>query len=101
MITALNAANDQFVTSIDNMQTTLNNAEQQLSTGYRVNQASDAPSEVGDIFEARTALSSENQTIQNLNAVQANVQAGDNGVQSAVQLLQNRSEEHTSELQSL
>src|ERR1035438_7381381 len=89
MITALNAANDQFVTSIDNMQTTLNNAEQQLSTGYRVNQASDAPSEVGDIFEARTALSSENQTIQNLNAVQANVQAGDNGVQSAVQLLQN------------
>jgi flagellar hook-associated protein 3 FlgL len=89
MITGLNASNDQFVTSVDNMQTALNNAENQLSTGYRVNQASDAPAEVGDIFEARAALSSENQTIQNLNAVQANVQAGDNGVQSAVQLLQN------------
>jgi flagellar hook-associated protein 3 FlgL len=89
MITALNAANEQFVTSVDNMQTALNSAEQQLSTGYRVNQASDAPAEVGDIFVARAALSSENQTIQNLNAVQANVQAGDNGVQTAVQLLQN------------
>jgi flagellar hook-associated protein 3 FlgL len=89
MITGLNAANDQFVTSIDNMQTTMNTAEQQLSTGYRVNQASDAPAEVGDIFEARADLASQNQTIQNLNAVQANVNAADNGVQTAVQLLQN------------
>jgi flagellar hook-associated protein 3 FlgL len=89
MITGLSAANDQFVTSVDNMQTALNNAENQLATGYRVNQASDAPAEVGDIFEARAALSSENQTIQNLNAVQTNVQAGDSAVQNAIQLLQN------------
>jgi flagellar hook-associated protein 3 FlgL len=89
MITGLNAANDQFVTSVDNMQTALNNAETQLSTGYRVNQASDAPAEVGDIFVARAALSNENQTIQNLKVVQANVTTGDTAVQTAVQLLQN------------
>ena len=89
MITALNAANEQFVASIDNMQTALNSAEIQLSTGYRVNQASDAPAEVGDIFVARAALSSENQTIQNLKVVQANVTTGDTAVQTAVQLLQN------------
>jgi flagellar hook-associated protein 3 FlgL len=89
MITALNAANEQFVTSVDNMQTALNSAEQQLSTGYRVNQASDAPAEVGDIFVARAALSSENQTIQNLKIVQANVNTADSAVQTAVQLLQN------------
>ena len=89
MITALNAANEQFVTTIDNMQTALNSAETQLSTGYRVNQASDAPAEVGDIFVARAALSSENQTIQNLKVVQANVTTADTAVQTAVQLLQN------------
>ncbi len=89
MITGLNATNDQFVVSVDNMQTALNNAENQLSTGYRINQASDDPGEVGDVFEARANLSSENQTIQNLNAVQANVNAGDSAVQNAVQLLQN------------
>jgi flagellar hook-associated protein 3 FlgL len=89
MITALNAANEQFVASVDNMQTALNSAEIQLSTGYRVNQASDAPAEVGDIFVARAALSSENQTIQNLKVVQANVTTGDTTVQTAVQLLQN------------
>jgi flagellar hook-associated protein 3 FlgL len=89
MITGLNASNNQFVSSVDIMQTALNNAENQLSTGYRVNKASDAPSEVGDIFVARASLASENQTIQNLNAAQANVTAGDNAVQNAVQLLQN------------
>jgi flagellar hook-associated protein 3 FlgL len=89
MITALNAANEQFVASVDNMQTALNSAETQLSTGYRVNQASDAPAEVGDIFVARAALSRENQTIQNLKVVQANVTTGDTTVQTAVQLLQN------------
>jgi flagellar hook-associated protein 3 FlgL len=89
MITGLNSTNDQFVTSIDTMQAAVNTAEQQLSTGYRVNQASDDPGEVGDIFVARANLSAENQTIQNLNAVSANVNAGDNAVQSAIQLLQN------------
>jgi flagellar hook-associated protein 3 FlgL len=89
MITALNAANEQFITSVDNMQTALNSAESQLSSGYRVNQASDAPAEVGDIFVARAALSSENQTIQNLKIVQANVNTADSAVQTAVQLLQN------------
>jgi flagellar hook-associated protein 3 FlgL len=54
-----------------------------------VNQASDAPQQVGDIFQARADLSSVNQTIQNLNNVQAKVNAGDSGVQLAIQLLQN------------
>jgi flagellar hook-associated protein 3 FlgL len=89
MFTGLNASNNQFVTSVDNLQAQLNTEENELSTGLRVNQASDAPGQVGDIFEARANLSSVNQTIQNLNAVQAQVNAGDTSVQSAVQLLQN------------
>lgn len=89
MITGLNASNNQFVTQVDLIQTALSNAENQLSSGYRVNQASDAPAEVGDIFVARAALAKDNQTIQNLKTAQANVQAGDEAVQNAVQLLQN------------
>ncbi|HLK21805.1 MAG TPA: hypothetical protein VKT81_22805, partial [Bryobacteraceae bacterium] len=89
MITGLNASNNQFVTQVDLMQTALNKAENQLSSGYRVNQASDAPAEVEDIFVARAALASQNQTIQNLKSVQTTVQAGDTAVQNAVQLLQN------------
>ncbi len=89
MITGLNASNGQFITSVDLLQTQLNNAENALSTGLRVRQASDAPQQVGDIFQARADLSGFNQTIQNLNVIKAQVDTGDSSVQSAVQLLQN------------
>ena len=89
MITGLNASNEQFVASIDTLQSQLNTAQMQLSSGLRVNQASDAPSEVGDIFQARADLGSANQEVQNLNTINSQVQAADSSVQSAVQLLQN------------
>lgn len=89
MITGLNASNNQFITSLNNLETQLSNSENQLSTGLRVNQASDAPAQVGDIFQARADLGRVNQTIQNLNVIQAQVNAGDASVQNAVQLLQN------------
>lgn len=91
MLTGLNASNNQFITSLNNLQAQLNNSENQLATGLRVNQASDAPTQVGDIFQARADLGSVNQTIQNLNVIQAQVNAGDASVQNAVQLLQNAS----------
>jgi flagellar hook-associated protein 3 FlgL len=89
MIPGLSPANEQFVTSVENLQSQLTNTQNQLSTGLRVNQASDDPQEVGDIFETRADLGNVNQTIQNLNNVQAQVNAGDTSLQSAVQLLQN------------
>lgn len=89
MIPGLSPANDQFVTSVENLQSQLTNTQNQLSTGLRVNQASDAPQEVGDIFQARADLGNVNQVIQNLNNVQAQVNAGDSSLQSAIQLLQN------------
>ena len=43
MIPGLSAANSQFVTNVDNLQTQLSNTQEQLSSGLSVNQASDAP----------------------------------------------------------
>jgi flagellar hook-associated protein 3 FlgL len=87
MISGLSAANDQFLASMNILQNNLSQADEQLSSGYRVNQASDAPQSVQDIFETRAELGQDNQTIQNLNAIQGQVQAGDTGLQSAIQLL--------------
>jgi len=89
MITGLTPANEQFVTSVENLQNQLTSANNQLSTGLRVNVASDAPGEVEDIFQARSDLASVNQVSQNLTDVQAQVNAGDSSLQSAIQLLQN------------
>jgi flagellin-like hook-associated protein FlgL len=69
MITGLNPSNEQFITSLDTLQASLNTTQNQLSSGLRVNQASDAPQEVGDIFQTRSDLAGANQVIQNLNLV--------------------------------
>jgi flagellar hook-associated protein 3 FlgL len=87
MISGLSVANDQFLASMNILENNLSQADEQLSSGYRVNQASDAPQSVLDIFQTRAELGQDTQTIQNLNTIQGQVQAADSGVQSAIQLL--------------
>ena len=89
MIPGLSSANVQFVTDVNNLQTQLNNTQNQLATGLRVNQASDDPEALGDIFQSRAELANLNQVSQNLTNAQAFVNAGDSSVQSAIQLMQN------------
>jgi flagellar hook-associated protein 3 FlgL len=88
MITGLNAANEQFLASMNTLQASLDNANLQLASGLRVNQASDAPQEIQDIFETRAAIGQSNQFIQNLTSVQTQVTTADSSVQSAIQLLE-------------
>jgi len=89
MVTGLNPANEQFLASVNNLQTSLNNAQNQLSSGLKVNKASDAPQEIADIFQARAELAGVNQISTNLATVKAQVDAADSSLQTAVQLLQN------------
>jgi flagellar hook-associated protein 3 FlgL len=89
MITGLSPANEQFLVSVDNLQARLNDAQNQLSSGLRVNKPSDAPQEVADIFQTRSDLARITQVDQNLGTVKAQVDAADSSLQSAVQLLQN------------
>lgn len=87
MISGLSASNDQFLASVGILENSLTQADQQLSSGYRVNQASDAPQSVQDIFQTRASLGQDNQTVQNLTLIQGQVQAADSGVQTAINLL--------------
>lgn len=87
MISGLSASNEQFLASLNTLQTNLSQAEEQLSSGLRVNQASDAPQSIQDIFQTRADLGQANTTVQNLTSIQAQVQAADSAVQSAIQLL--------------
>jgi len=89
MITGLDPATEQFLTSVDNLQARLSDAQNQLSSGLRVSKPSDAPQQVGDIFQTRADLARVNQVDQNLGIVKAQVDAADSSLQSAVQLLQN------------
>lgn len=88
MISGLDASNEQFLASINSLQDRLNAAQTQLSSGLRVNQASDAPEQVGDIFQSRADLSHATQVDHNLAIVKAQVDAADSGLQQSVQLLE-------------
>jgi flagellar hook-associated protein 3 FlgL len=91
MISGLDPANQQFLTSLNDLQQRVQTAEIQLSSGLRVNQASDAPQSVGDIFQARADLAHANQVSQNLTGVKAQADAADSALQSAVLVLQQAS----------
>jgi flagellar hook-associated protein 3 FlgL len=87
MISGLSPSNDQFLASLNILQNNLSQADEELSSGLSVNQASDAPQSIQDIFESRAALGQANQSTQNLTTIQGQVQAADSAVQSAIQLL--------------
>lgn len=87
MISGLSATNEQFLQSLNLLQSNLSQANEELSSGLSVNQASDAPQSIQDIFETRAELGQANQSVQDLTTIQGQVQAADSAVQSAIQLL--------------
>ncbi len=87
MISGLSASREQILTSLNTLQSNLNKADEQLASGYRVNQASDAPQSVQDIFQTRADLGQANQSVQSLTVIQGQVQSADSAVQSAINLL--------------
>jgi len=89
MVNILSPANEQFVNNVDLIQQRLNQATQQLSSGYRIQQASDDPSVLGDLFQTRSDLARVTQVDKNLSLVKAEVTTADGSLQSAIQLLDN------------
>jgi flagellar hook-associated protein 3 FlgL len=87
MISGLSAASDQFLASLNILQSNLNQDDEELSSGLSVNEASDAPQSLQDIFETRSELGQANQSTQNLTTIQSQVQAADSAVQNAIQIL--------------
>jgi flagellar hook-associated protein 3 FlgL len=87
MITGLSSSNDQFLASLNILESNLSEDEEEMSSGLAVNQASDAPQSIEDIFESRSEIGQATQTTQNLQVIQGQVQAADTAVQSAIQLL--------------
>jgi len=87
MISGLSASNEQFLASLNILQNNLSQADEQLSSGLSVNQASDAPQSIQDIFVTRSQLGQATQTAQNLTTIQGQVQTAAGAVQSAIELL--------------
>jgi flagellar hook-associated protein 3 FlgL len=91
MLSTISPAAQQFVNSINNVQTQMAVAEQQISTGLKVSQPSDAPDQISPILQLHSAIQ-QNQDIQNgLNSATTTLQASDTALSGAINLLQSAS----------
>ena len=86
MVSNLDPSALQFLANLNQIQTTMDRAETELSTGLRVSQVSDAPAVVSAILQARSSLASTQQINSNLTRVQSEVNTGEQGLQNAVQM---------------
>lgn len=86
MISSLNPSRQQFIDNLAQINQQMNQAQVQLSTGLRVNQASDAPDEISAILQARASLSRTQQINTDLGMFTTEVNSGQTALQNAVQL---------------
>jgi flagellar hook-associated protein 3 FlgL len=88
MINSLDAASQNFLAGLDQIQQRLQTAQTELTTGLQINNVSDAPSEIADIWQLNSQLDQTNQTDTNLGQVQTEVNTGESSLESAVTLVE-------------
>ena len=91
MLSSIDPSGQQFLNSMDNIQSTLDTAELELSSGLKVNQPSDAPDSLSPILQLHASIQ-QNQDIQTqLGTAQADVNAGATALSNGVSILQQAS----------
>jgi len=87
MIQNSGAISQQFLTNLQLLQQQMAATQQQISSGTKISQASDAPNSVGDVLQLESDLGRMNQVTSNLNLVSGEVNSAESALQSATQLL--------------
>src|SRR5277367_538168 len=88
MISSLDPASQSFLTGISQIQQTLDKAQTELTTGLQINNVSDAPSDIADIWQLNSELDQTQQTETNLGQVSTEVNTAQSALQSAVTLVE-------------
>jgi flagellar hook-associated protein 3 FlgL len=87
MIQSLDPARENFLASLQLLQQRITNDQRQLSSGLRINTASDAPGQVGDVVQLSSDVDRATQVQKNLQRVQGQTNTAESALQSATQLL--------------
>jgi flagellar hook-associated protein 3 FlgL len=88
MISSLNPSYQSFLTGLDQIQQNLTTAQMQLTTGLRVNNVSDDPADIANIWQTQSELSQAGQVTTNLGQVSTEVNTAETSLQSAVTLVE-------------
>ena len=87
----INGANQQYISDLQTTQNQINLAQAQLSSGYRLQQASDDPGAISQIYELKTQIALNQQTQTNLGGASAELSAADTALQTAIQAVESAS----------
>jgi flagellar hook-associated protein 3 FlgL len=87
MISSLDPASQSFLAGLNQIQQTLQTTQTELTTGLQINNVSDDPSEIADIWQLNSELSQTNQDDTNLGQVQTEVNTAESSLESAVTLV--------------
>ena len=88
MISSLKASDQQFLNQLNHISKRMTDAQRQISTGVRLASVADDPDQVSTLLNARANLSAAAQIQANLGRVKGEVDAGEQALQSAVQLFE-------------
>jgi flagellar hook-associated protein 3 FlgL len=87
MSSAINSSYQQFLNNINRLQTQLTKAQNQVSSGLKVTQASDAPDQISSILQLHANIAQNEQIQTNLTAAKAEVQTADSSLGTGITLL--------------
>jgi flagellar hook-associated protein 3 FlgL len=84
----LDPSSQIFLADLRRVQTATNQASQQISSGFKVQQPSDAPDQISQLLQLEANLQTNTQITTNLSNVKAQVDSGESAINSAVTLTQ-------------
>lgn len=87
MIQNSGAVSQQFLTNLQLLQQEMAQTQQQVSSGSKISQASDAPNSVGDVLQLESDLGHVNQITSNLNLVSGEVNSAESALETSTTLL--------------
>jgi flagellar hook-associated protein 3 FlgL len=87
MITNVDPQAAMFLASLNIVENSLAQASNQVSSGLKINVASDAPDQIGSLLQLRANLQQNTQVQSNLALAQTNADSADNALQSSIQLM--------------
>ncbi len=87
MLTNLSPQNRMFVDDINRLETRLEKAGNQISSGLAVTVPSDAPDRIGALLQLRANQAHNSQIQANLTIAQADAEVADNALASSIQLM--------------
>jgi len=88
MISSLDPSAQQFLINLNRIGEAMNVAQQEMATGLKISSVSDAPDQISTLLEARASLSSTQQVLTNLSRQKAEVDTGEQSLQTVVQLFE-------------